>query len=100
MMSIRETTILKGVAILFMLYLHLFNQMANVNLCTTYLSIRGVPFVHLCDWSSDVCSSDLFEWIWLVYFFQEWKKTKFIEKNFETLCSLLDYFDSFYSFRM
>ena len=31
MMSIRETTILKGVAILFMLYLHLFNQMANVN---------------------------------------------------------------------
>lgn len=28
MMSIRETTILKGVAILFMLYLHLFNQMA------------------------------------------------------------------------
>jgi len=25
-MSIRETTILKGVAILFMLYLHLFNQ--------------------------------------------------------------------------
>ena len=46
-MSIRETTILKGVAILFMLYLHLFNQMANVNLCTTYLSIRGVPFVHL-----------------------------------------------------
>lgn len=58
MMSIRETTILKGVAILY------------------------------------------FEWIWLVYFFQEWKKTKFIEKNFETLCSLLDYFDSFYSFRM
>lgn len=47
MMSIREITILKGVAILFMLYLHLFNPMANVDLCTTYLSIGGVPFVHL-----------------------------------------------------
>lgn len=100
MMSIRETTILKGVAILFMLYLHLFNQMANVNLCTTYLSIRGVPFVHLFSRCTSGCLLPYFEWIWLVYFFQEWKKTKFIEKNFETLCSLLDYFDSFYSFRM
>lgn len=44
-------------------------------------------------WSG--CLLPYFEWIWLVYFFQEWKKTKFIEKNFETLCSLLDYFDSF-----
>lgn len=46
-MSIKETIILKGVAILFMLYLHLFNQMANVDLCTTYLSVGGIPFVYL-----------------------------------------------------
>ena len=97
MMSIRETTILKGVAILFMLYLHLFNQMANVNLCTTYLSIRGVPFVHLF---SRCTGPVAFYLILSVYFFQEWKKTKFFSMNFETLCSLLDYFDSFYSFRM
>jgi hypothetical protein len=47
MMSIRDTTILKGVAILFMLYLHLFNQLGNVELCTTYLSVEDVPFVFL-----------------------------------------------------
>lgn len=46
-MTKHETTILKGVAILFMLYLHLFNQTANVDLCTTYLSIRGDSLVYL-----------------------------------------------------
>ena len=99
-MSIRETTILKGVAILFMLYLHLFNQMANVNLCTTYLSIRGVPFVHLFSRCTGPVAFYLILSGYGLYFFQEWKKTKFFSMNFETLCSLLDYFDSFYSFRM
>ena len=47
MMSKYETSVLKGVAILFMLYLHLFNQPANVTLCETYLSIGGVPFVSI-----------------------------------------------------
>lgn len=90
-MSIRETTILKGVAILFMLYLHLFNQMANVNLCTTYLSIRGVPFVHLFS----RCTGPV-----AFYLILSGYGLYISSKNFETLCSLLDYFDSFYSFRM
>ena len=99
MMSIRETTILKGVAILFMLYLHLFNQMANVNLCTTYLSIRGVPFVHLFSRCTGPVAFYLILSGYGLYISSK-SGTKFIEKNFETLCSLLDYFDSFYSFRM
>lgn len=41
-----DTQMMKGVAILFMLYLHLFNQMGNVELCTTFLQIDGMPFVH------------------------------------------------------
>ncbi len=45
-LSLRETTILKGVAILFMLYLHLFSNMSNVEQCITYLSIDGVPLVY------------------------------------------------------
>lgn len=37
---------LKGVAILFMLYLHLFNQMPNVEQCTTFMSVGDLPLVH------------------------------------------------------
>lgn len=47
MMSKSETSVLKGVAILFMLYLHLFNQPANVALCKIYLSIGGEPLVSI-----------------------------------------------------
>lgn len=47
MISKSDTTILKGVAILFMLYLHLFNQIGNVNLCTLYLYIGDVPLTYL-----------------------------------------------------
>ena len=44
----KETSqILKGVAILLMIYLHLFNKMSNVELCDTWIDIRGVPLVHL-----------------------------------------------------
>lgn len=52
MMSKSETSILKGVAILFMLYLHLFNQPANVALCEIYLSIGGVDIGNMCQASS------------------------------------------------
>lgn len=55
MMSIRDTTILKGVAILFMLYVHLFGRLWNVDLCTTYLSLNDMPLVYLfCRCSSPV----------------------------------------------
>lgn len=47
MMSKYETSVLKGVAILLMLYLHLFNQPANVALCKTYLSIGGELLVSI-----------------------------------------------------
>lgn len=46
-MSVRDTTILKGIAILFMLYLHLFNQIGNVELCVTHLSVGNTPLVYL-----------------------------------------------------
>lgn len=46
-MSKTDTVILKGVAMLLMLYLHLFNQIDNVNLCTTYLYIGDIPFVYI-----------------------------------------------------
>ena len=47
MITKEETTILKGVAIVFMLYLHLFNQMPNVSLCEYFITIGDIPFVHL-----------------------------------------------------
>lgn len=45
MISKSDTQVLKGVAILFMLYLHLFNQPSNVALCKTFISIGGEPVV-------------------------------------------------------
>lgn len=47
MITKEETTILKGVAIVFMLYLHLFNQMPNVSLCDYFITLGDIPLVHL-----------------------------------------------------
>lgn len=44
-MSKQETQILKGVAILLMLFLHLFNREANVALCYTFINIGDVPLI-------------------------------------------------------
>lgn len=44
-MTRQESQIMKGVAILLMLFLHLFNQQYNVALCTTYLSIGDTPLL-------------------------------------------------------
>lgn len=46
-MTKQETVLLKGIAILFMLYLHLFNQMQNVELCTNFILLGGVPLSHI-----------------------------------------------------
>ena len=46
-MDKNESIILKGVAILFMLFLHLFNQMSNVELCHNFLYIVETPLVHI-----------------------------------------------------
>jgi hypothetical protein len=40
-MSRKETQIIKGVAILFMIFLHLFNRLENVNLCNNMLIWGG-----------------------------------------------------------
>lgn len=46
-MTKTDSLILKGVAILLMLYLHLFNQMQNVNTCANFLYIDDLPFVFI-----------------------------------------------------
>lgn len=44
-MTKSESQMMKGVAILLMLFLHLFNQPANVDLCRNLLRIDGTPLV-------------------------------------------------------
>ena len=44
-MTKRETTILKGVAILLMLFLHLFNTEYKIDLCQSYVDIAGMPLL-------------------------------------------------------
>ena len=46
-MSRQESLELKGVAILLMLFLHLFNHESEVALCSNFLYINGTPLVHL-----------------------------------------------------
>lgn len=54
-MSRNESQILKGVAILFMLFWHLFNRIGNVDLCNTYLDVGNIPLVHfLCQATNPV----------------------------------------------
>ena len=44
-MTKQQSQMMKGVAILLMIFLHLFNQEANVALCHNLLSIDGTPLV-------------------------------------------------------
>ena len=46
-MSKQESQELKGVAILMMLFLHLFNHISNVQLCSIYLYINDEPLVYI-----------------------------------------------------
>lgn len=46
-MSKEESLIVKGVAILMMLYLHLFNQMTNVAICDNMIFIGNMPFTYI-----------------------------------------------------
>lgn len=45
-MTKSDTQMMKGVAILLMLFLHLFNRIGNVELCTTFLSINDMPLIN------------------------------------------------------
>jgi hypothetical protein len=47
MFSKTDTTILKGVAILFMLFLHLFNGDNVDSLCRVLFHVNGIPVVHI-----------------------------------------------------
>ena len=46
-MTRRETTLLKGVAILMMLFLHLFNTDFKIGLCQIGIDIAGIPLLSL-----------------------------------------------------
>lgn len=46
-MSKQESQELKGIAILFMLFLHLFNHEQEVALCSNTIFVDGIPLVHL-----------------------------------------------------
>ena len=46
-MSKEESTIIKGVAILMMLWYHLFDSIDNVNLCSNHLYLFGLPLANV-----------------------------------------------------
>lgn len=46
-MTRQQSQMMKGVAILLMIFLHLFNQEGNVALCHNLLFIDGIPLVSI-----------------------------------------------------
>ncbi len=46
-MTKQDSQMMKGVAILLMLFLHLFNQLSNVELCHNLISIDGTPLAYI-----------------------------------------------------
>ena len=52
-MNKQQSQMMKGVAILLMIFLHLFNQQANVELCHNLISIDGTPLVLLLSRASN-----------------------------------------------
>lgn len=55
MLSRQESGILKGVAILIMLFLHLFNRENNVDICMSYFYFRGEPVVFQLSKFAAIC---------------------------------------------
>ncbi len=45
-LTLEQTKIIKGIAILMMVFLHLFNHIADVEQCTYFLTVGNLPFVH------------------------------------------------------
>ena len=45
-LTIEQTIIIKGIAILMMVFLHLFNHLSDVELCSYFFPIGDVPLVH------------------------------------------------------
>lgn len=45
-LSLEQTRIIKGIAILMMVFLHLFNHIAEVERCSNFLTMGDVPLVH------------------------------------------------------
>lgn len=45
-LTLDQTRIVKGIAILLMVFLHLFNHLADVAQCTYFLTVGDVPLVH------------------------------------------------------
>lgn len=52
-MSKEQSQLLKGIAILLMLFLHLFNGMNNVALCENFIYINGEPLVFILSRASN-----------------------------------------------
>lgn len=52
-MTKQESQMMKGVAILLMLFLHLFNQLSNVELCHNFIYIGGEPLVYILSRASN-----------------------------------------------
>lgn len=46
-MTREESLIMKGVAILLMLFYHLFNRIDYVDMCQTIICIDNIPLVHI-----------------------------------------------------
>ena len=55
-----DTQMLKGVAILLMLWLHLFNRIENVDLCHNLVSLHGKPLAHFLAGCADPVAFFLF----------------------------------------
>lgn len=58
--SRKQTNVLKGVMILFMLFLHLFNRMGNVALCENSIFIGGQPFAYFISFCMNPVSFFIF----------------------------------------
>lgn len=46
-MSKTESLIIKGLAIILMVFLHLFNQMKNCEICINFIHINNLPLIHI-----------------------------------------------------
>lgn len=90
-MTKQDSLMVKGLAILMMLFLHLFNSLSNCNLCDNLIVIGDIPFVYFLSRAASPVAFFLFLSGYGLYFSNK-SSSRINTKNFKRILKLYIHF--------
>lgn len=91
-MTKQESLIVKGLAILMMLFLHLFNSIENCNLCENFIMIGEIPLVNFLSRAANPVAFLLFISGYGLYFSNKSNNGRSNTKNLKRILKLYIHF--------